>query len=371
MKLIALTLSGGNREKDAPDAWRSVADYVDHYLLVDTGESAQKAISIALQMPEVRDRCSVVTFPGEYGAESCADGRNFALLQAGAVADAFWPGQSCFAMMLDTDETIEIDPSLNLKETLAEVDSTVALTWMEGFAYPKERFFKLPTIGAYKGRVHEYYVDDNRNSWSILGGIVVHEKSKSKEETDAVMRRVRDVCLQEVVQDRNNQRAWMYLGNACAHFGEYPLAKHAFLESYRCSSNDDQRGWLAFKVAAVCHVLKDWDEAVRIASDGMRYAPYHPELPWACAFAEWSRGNVVRAAAWADQAIVLGAYSPLTRANPVRAYARFPSAAREGPWEIRCACFQSMTGNDMIGVEVQKAYDMIKKAMEEGGRIAT
>lgn len=364
MKNIIVTLSGGNREADAPNAWRSVAKLADWYLLVDTGESAQKAIQAALEMPEVRDRCSVFRFRGEYGPESCAEGRTFALQQASGLAAEKWPGELVWALMLDTDETLEVDNGLDLRSVLSGVTTSVALTWMDEFGYPKERFFRLPVTGSYTGRIHECYVDVNREAWAMIGGVVVREKAKTPAETDAVMTRVRKVCLEQVIENKDNQRAWMYLGNALCHFGDYPLAKYAFQESFRCSPSDDQRGWLAFKVAAVCHELKDWDGAICAALDGMRFAPHHPELPWACAYAEWSRGNVVRASSWADLAIVLGSYSPLTRASPIRAYARFPAAANEAPWQIRCACFQAMGESPEAKEEARKALEIVKKATE-------
>lgn len=364
LKLIVVTLSGGNRESDAPNAWRSVAGIVDHYHLIDTGESAQEAIRVALEMPEVRDRCSVSKFPGEYGPESCAEGRTFSLRQASELATERWPGEVAWALMLDTDETLAVEPDLDLRGILSGLNTSVALTWMEDFGYPKERFFRLPVTGSYTGRVHECYTDSGRDAWAMIGGVVVREKPKTPAETDAIMARVRKVCLEQVIENKDNQRAWMYLGNALCHFGDYPLAKYAFQESFRCSASDDQRGWMAFKVAAVCHELKDWDGAIQIATDGMRYAPHHPELPWACAYAEWSRDNIVRASAWADLAIMLGAYSPLTRSNPVRAYARFPSAAKEGPWQIRCACFQRMGDSVEVQAEVRKAFEMVQRATE-------
>lgn len=360
MKNITVTLSGGDRENEAPDAWRSAASITDHYVLVDTGASAQKAIEIARQMPEVRDRCTVVKFPGEYGSESCAEGRTFGLVQAGETAARLWPGEECWALMLDTDEVAEIVEGLDVCESLSGLKQSVALTWMTGRHYPKERFFRLPIKGHYVGRVHEHFERDDDSGVALFEGITFSEKPKTKEQDDAIHRRVIAICQEEIAKNPSDSRSRMYLGMSLSHFGDHDAAKLSFLAAFRRAKSDDERGWLAFKTACECHDLEQWADAVSIASEGMRYAPNHPELPWVCAFAEWRSGNIPRALAWADMAIAIGDSSPLARAKPIRAFGQYPPAHREGPWQIRAACFQRVqSDNDLLRQELVRAVRMI------------
>lgn len=347
--ILAVTLSGGDRENEAPDAWRSVASFVDWYLLIDTGESAQKALAIAQELPETKGRNTIVKFPEVFSSESTASARNYGLAQAAAIGYDW-------ALVLDTDERIMLHNGADVREALAGLENSVVMTRIHGGGYPKERFFRLPAKGRYSNRVHETYADGQ--PWAMLENVTFSEVPKTPEQMNALQLTVQRICLEEVKKDHRDSRSWMYLGNTYCHFKDFERALGAFKRGAKCARSDDEQGWLFFRAASMCHELERWEEAIELATEGMRTAAYQPELPWAAAFAEYKQKHWMLAGAWADMAIAIGETAPLLHARPIRAFCQFPIAQYEGPWQIRREVMAALGSME----QAHRAHAIVAKA---------
>src|SRR5687768_8592724 len=153
--IISTTLTGSNREIIA-DALRSVVDWVDWCLVIDTGISDD---TLEIARAVVGDKLVVRRFPWR---DDFAAARNFAL-DAAAETGASW------AVMLDTDERIDLNEG-DIRVMLGGTDGSALYVKHVDGTYGKERFFRLPARGHYAGPTHEAFIRDG-NRVEILDGV--------------------------------------------------------------------------------------------------------------------------------------------------------------------------------------------------------
>ena len=221
-KIVSVTISGNSRDIIAA-ALRSVVDWVDWVVLVDTGitdDTIEVARTVAGEKLIVRE------FPWRNDFSAA---RNFSLAAA-AETDAEW------AVIVDTDERIVIN-GVDVLRYLAETTEPALLAPHSSGEYTKDRFFRLPAWGEFRGPTHEafYRVDVDGGARVAVPGVAFEELAKSEETLLRKRQRDRDILQQEVGRDPSSARSFFYLGDALQGLGR------AW-----------KRPWLRFRPAQIC-----------------------------------------------------------------------------------------------------------------------
>lgn len=360
--LISVTLAGGNREGRIGRALDSVVPFCDAHLLLDTGESAQKAIEVVCSRDDMEGRAHVARYTGE--TFDTAKARTQALHAASSLGYSW-------AIMLDTDEQISLRPGFDVREylfSLVAPDVSVVMANVSGGVYPKERFFRLPITGEYpnkKGEFdsHETYVDGKQ--WGLTQDVFFDEDPKTEEELDTLQNAVAANCIKAINAGENVSRSWMYLGNTQIHFKKWGTALESFKRAAHHSHRPDELGWCWYRAATCAIELGLYDTAIECAVEGMRWCPMFPELPWVAAYVEWRKGDHLRALAWANMTIAIGNTSPLINVKMARVGFQNPVTAFEGGWEIRRNSLASLG----LGEQAAEADSEVQKAKEVRARV--
>ncbi len=140
--IASMTITGSNREI-VGDALRSVVDWVDWCVLIDTGIQ-DDTIEIARQI--AGDKLIVREFAW---CDDFSAARNFALAAA-ADTGASW------AVFVDSDERLVLN-GVDIHAVLASSPELTLLVPHDSGEYTKDRFFRLPVVGGFRGPTHEAY----------------------------------------------------------------------------------------------------------------------------------------------------------------------------------------------------------------------
>jgi glycosyltransferase involved in cell wall biosynthesis len=285
VNLAAVILSGGNREALIADAIKSADAFVDAFVLIDTGESAAKAIAVAREI--LGDRCIVHRFSEPF---DCARARNFGL--DCAAADGF-----DFAMQLDTDERMRVaDPSI-VKRMLSMVETETVLCENDGHCYKKNRFFRLPREGRWDGVVHEGYLTQGA---TLARGITFSEVEKTPDEEFARQIWIAAKCSEALKSDPNNARYHYYLADALDATDDPIGAVAEFLRAAELSDWDEEVDWSHYKAAMIRYAMGDIGQALSITlASSLRT----PELLWAASLFALELGALPRSEELASRAV--------------------------------------------------------------------
>ncbi len=306
MNRIAATILSGNSAGVAADAVRSIAPWVDLVLLIDTGitdDTRQIVAGIA------GDKLRVVSFPWQ---NDFAAARNFAL-QAAAEAGAAW------ALTLDTDERLSITGFAGLEDLREKLDSERGvLAWLvpyEQTGYAKERFIRVPTRLAWRGKTHEALVGAGEGERKLLVGSAFTELAKSPEQMAQKHRRDVAILQEETKRQPKNPRWWYYLGQTLAEMGRHadavgPFQKCAFLNGW-----DEESAWACYRAAWCLHELGNFTKALEMCAFGLARHSGFPELPWLAGLCCLRLGQLEKAVWWAEMAASLGSYAGIGAAH--------------------------------------------------------
>ena len=314
---IVSTTLAGNNEAIVGDALRSVVDWVDACLLLDTGIT-DRTLEVAREVAGAK--LVVERFPW---VDDFAAARNAALAAAARLGHDW-------AVTLDTDERID-RRGTDVRAALAATPHDTLMVAHVGETYEKERFFRLPARGEFVGPTHEAFVN---HGWrGSLPGPVFDEAGKD----DAGYRRKfeRDVAILErhTAAHPDDPRWWYYLGDSLANLGRHEEAVVAFERCWALRGWDEEGAWAMYRAANAWVALGRPEKAVEAAAAGMARHAEMAELPWLAAYAAWRQGEPAQAVRWARIAADLGV--PWGRGRPeARAGFKHPPALWEGPWDV-------------------------------------
>lgn len=344
---IAATTLAGNAAEGIGDALRSVVDWVDWCLLVDTGVS-DDALRIAREIAG-----SKLVVRGYPWRDDFAAARNYALAAAHELG-ADW------ALTLDTDEWIELrglDIHGALRETTVD---TLHVPHTDG-TYGKERLFRLPARGAWDGPTHEAYVGGG--AVETLPHIVFDELGKD----DAQYRRKaeRDVAILErhIAQHPENPRWHYYLGDSLAGLQRHEEAVAAFRACADLRGWDEESAWACYRAAESLLALGRPVEAIEACAAGMARHAGLGELPWLAAYAAWRAGRPEQAVHWARLSVLLGCFLG-SGFSVSRLGFRHPPALWEGPFDVLRFALRRV-GDDAGADEAERLYAEAKAAREQ------
>jgi tetratricopeptide (TPR) repeat protein len=330
--IISTTLTG-SRQDQIGDALQSVVAHVDRCMVIDTGV---KDGTLAVAERIAGDRLLVREFrwQNDFGAA-----RNFAL-EAAAAAGGQW------AMTLDTDERLHVQPGIDLAGRLAGIDPAiqVVLVAASDGTYAKERIVRLPARVRWEGPTHEALLGQRTGETTTLGGVRFSELPKD----EAALRRKfeRDIAALRAYtrKHRKEPRWYYYLGASHHDLGEYAAAIDAFRACAALGGWAEEGAWACFRAAQCMCALGRWKEAIETCAQGLAIRPATAELAWLAGHAALEAKRYEDAIAWSNMAIVNGFHDGAGASFP-RISFRERSALYEGPYEVLRRTFTAL-GND-------------------------
>jgi hypothetical protein len=260
---ICATILSGNSEALVGDAIRSVRDWVDGVLLIDTG-IADRTLKIASDLVGELLIVERFTWINDFAAA-----RNFAL-DAAARRGFRW------ALTIDTDERLEFPQMESLAELRVRLDSDLRVrAWLVNYrdgSYAKERFIRVddrltitsivsplpPRQLLWSGRTHECLTGIWGGERAVLDGVLVWEIGKTREQFQAKLERDLAVLSEETRDKPCEARWWYYLGQTYEGLGRTGEAIAAF---QRCATIrqgwPEQAAWACYRAAA-SYAHWDW-----------------------------------------------------------------------------------------------------------------
>lgn len=344
--IISTTLTG-NSEAVIAGALRSVVDWVDWCLVIDTGVS-DGTLEIARAV--AGDKLVVRAFPWQ---SDFAAARNFAL-QAAADLGAGW------AVTLDTDERLDLH-GVDIAEALQQSEADALHVAHSEGTYAKERFFRLPAKGRFAGPTHEAYMRGGGQTASLTG-VEFRELAKDQELYRNKVERDVAILLRHTVEHPDDPRWFYYLGDSYAGLGRNEEAIAAFTACANLRGWDEESAWAMYRAAECFLRLGKSIEAIEACAVGMSRHAGLAELPWLASFAAWQAGRPAQAVHWARVSILLGLYMGSGASVP-RVGFRHPPALWEGPFDVLRHALRSV-GDDDGADEAERVFQQALAARE-------
>jgi hypothetical protein len=346
--IVSMTLTGNSREIIG-DALRSVVDWVDWVLVVDTGVT-DDTLRIAREV--AGEKLVVRQFPWR---EDFAAARNFAL-EAAAETGADW------AVTLDTDERLivgDFDP----REALRTAPIDMLHANHVGGSYGKERFFRLPAKGRFVGPTHEAFIREGGPA-GVLDEVRFEELGKSPEQYRHKVERDVAILSRHTAEHPNDPRWFYYLGDSLAGLGRHEEAIAAWRICASLNGWDEEGAWAMYRAAESFLKLERPVDAIEACAVGMAKHAGLAELPWLAAYACWQAGRPAQAVYWATHAVVMGQFAGAAKTVP-RIGFRHPPALWEGPYDVLRFALRAI-GDETSADEAERLYHEAKAARERG-----
>jgi SAM-dependent methyltransferase len=348
--IVSTTLTGNSREVIG-DALRSVVDWVDWVLVIDTGVT-DDTLEIARQIAGDKLILRQFAWRDDFSAA-----RNFAL-EAAAETGATW------AVTLDTDE--RIDPgAIDIRTFLAETDADSLHVKQANGTYGKERFFRLPVRGQYVGPTHEAFIKVGGSA--TLEGIHFKELGKTHEHYRQKAERDVAILARHTAAHPDDPRWFYYLGDSLAGLDRHDEAIAAFRVCASLKGWDEEGAWAMYRAAQSLFQLGRTDEAIEACAVGMSRHAGLAELPWMAAYYSWQSGRPAQAAYWARQAAAMGHFAGAGATVP-RIGFRHPPGLWEGPFDVLRFALRAL-GDESGAIEAQRLYDEARTARTQAPRV--
>ncbi len=342
--IVSMTLAGSHRDIIA-DALRSVVDWVDWCLLIDTGATDD---TLVIARAVAGSKLVVRQFPWY---DDAAAARNFALAAAAEIGGAW-------ALMLDVDERLDAR-GVDVRAALAAASADALLVNDRGGTYGKERFFRLPARGRFVGPTHEAFIAEGGVRGQLLD-VVFAELGKSPEDIRRKFERVVANLTAYTAEHPDDPRWFYYLGDALAGLGRHDEAIGAFRVCAGLDGWDEEGAWAMYRAAESFCKLDRPDDAVEACADGMKHHAGLAELPWLAAYASWQSGRPAQAAYWARLSIAMGHFAGAGGSVP-RIGFRHPPGLWEGPYDVLRYALRAL-GDDVGADEAELLYEQAKDA---------
>lgn len=338
MKLVSTTLTG-NSESIINETLRSVVDWVDQCLVIDTGIS-DRTLTVAREVAGDKLVVQNYAWTNDFSAA-----RNFAL-DAAQQLGADW------ALTLDTDERIQLNGE-DLRATLQTTSAQVLLMHDDGRLYSKERLFKLPCGGRFVGPTHEAFLAADARK-ELLERATFFELPK--DESGSVSKYERDVAILRpyVAAHPQDPRWHYYLGDSLKNLKRYREAIASYQACTALKGWDEESAWACFRAAQCYEELGEWEPIIEVVSQGLVRHAGIAELAWYAGYAHLKLGRAEQAIYWARLAITWGLFAGHGARVP-RIGFRFLPALFEGPFDVLRFALKAR-GDDPLAKEAEVSY---------------
>jgi glycosyltransferase involved in cell wall biosynthesis len=338
MKLVSTTLTGNNAELIG-DALRSVLDWVDVCLVIDTGVT-DGSLQVARELAGDKYRGRAFPWCNDFAAA-----RNFAL-------DAAHELGGDWAVTVDTDERLDLKGE-DIRAVLQGATEGVLMMADQSGAYAKERFFRLPAAARFTGPTHESFP-----AWKVGSRVLAKarftELPKSKEGYRRKFERDAAVLADYTREHPNDPRWFYYLGDALQHLQRYDEAIAAYASCADLRGWNEESAWACYRCAECLIQLKRFSDAVDACATGLSRHAGIAELPWLAAFASWQASRPDQAVYWARLAIPMGLFRGHGE-QAKRIGFRNMNALYEGPYDVLRFALRTM-GDPAGADEAEKLY---------------
>jgi len=212
MKLISTTLAGNNQDIVA-DALKSVVDWVDGCLVIDTG-SDDDTLKTACAVAGRKFYTRKFTWTGDF-----SQARNFALESVQELGGDW-------AITLDTDERIHLNGD-DVRSILEDTTAGALMMRHQSGAYVKERCIRLPSVERWAGPVHESFAAYKVGS-EVLGRAYFTELQKTPAQLKNKFERDAAILEGYTKAYPSNPRWFYYLGESYKNLGQLTNAIVAY-----------------------------------------------------------------------------------------------------------------------------------------------
>lgn len=322
---IIATMLCGNNESLIGESIESIIDYVDKFLLIDTGIT-DGSLTIAQSLCGEKLWVEPFAWCNDFArARNCA-------LELAATLGSVW------ALTIDTDERVEFDHVAD-RESLQQVlasnpDIRAWLVSSRDGSYAKERFIRVPTQLEWRGRTHEALCGATAEQRAVLPGAKFWEEPKTAEQFRKKLERDLAVLQEETQSKPENARWWYYLGQTLEQLGESTQAIEAYRHCVELKTGwAEEAAWAAYCGGRCLVSLERFADAIDLCALGLARQPASPELAWQAGYSCYKLGRDRDAIAWEEMAVSIGEVDGSKAARHRISFRHLP-AWYEGPYDV-------------------------------------
>jgi glycosyltransferase involved in cell wall biosynthesis len=338
MNLISTTLTGNSGEL-IRDALRSVVDWVDVCLVIDTGVT-DDTLKLAREVAGSKYAERTFTWINDFAAA-----RNFAL-------DAAHELRGDWAVTVDTDERIELNGE-DIRGALEAATEGVLMVRDASGTYAKERFFRLPVQARFRGPTHESFPAYKVGS-RVLDKARFRELAKTPDQYRAKFERDAELLKRHTKDNPKDPRWFYYLGDALQNLGRHAEAIDAYMSCAELRGWNEESAWACYRAAECLIQLKNWDAAIDMCAAGLSRHAGIAELAWLAGYISWQAKRPEQATFWARMAIPMGLFRG-RGLDAKRIGFRNLNALYEGPYDILRFSLRAL-GDEAGAAEAEKLY---------------
>lgn len=348
MKIASTTLASNN-EAIIEDALRSVVDWVDMCIVIDTGITDSTLIR-ASEVAGAKLRVAKHAWQNNFSLA-----RNFAL-EVATQYGADW------AMTLDTDERINKGDH-DIRTFLAKTSANVVMIHDPEFSYQKERFFRLPAKALWKGPTHECFEYTPQSE--TLHGPTFSEVTKAPEEWQKKFKRDIEILEPYTKENPTDPRWFYYLGESYKNSGDFLRAVEAYDACAALRGWNEESAWACYQAADLLSKLGKFQDAIDRCTVGLARHAGIAELAWLASYINWYKlGDHYQAIYWARISIAMGRARGFG-ATVQRIGFRNPYGLYEGPLDVLRAALRAI--GDVKGAnEADRMYAEAIIAHQDG-----
>jgi hypothetical protein len=337
MRIVSTTLTGNNQDLIG-DALKSVVDWVDACLVIDTGVT-DRSLAVAREVAGDKYIERPFAWVNDFSAA-----RNFALEVAHELGGDW-------AVTLDTDERIDRRGE-DVRGVLARATVECFLVKDGGGTYMKERIFRLPAKWRFNGPTHESY--PSYESCAPMPKMCFVELAKTPEQYRAKFERDVATLSRHTKENPTDPRWFYYLGDALQSLGRHLEAIRAYEECAELRGWNEESAWACYRAAECWVALGRFYKAVDACAAGLARHAGIGELAWLAAFSSYKAGSAHQAVWWARMAISMGLYRG-RGADVKRIGFRHVPALYEGPYDVLRYALKDL-GDASGAAEAERSY---------------
>jgi tetratricopeptide (TPR) repeat protein len=352
MKLVSVTIAN-NRENVIADMVGSVSRLVDEVIILDTGITDNTLLVAAAVCAETDTPFKVVDWPWHNDFSAARNAELDAAKDAGAD----------FALMLDTDEVLELGEGEDIRklcETLPAHHGHISLPDSDR-VYIQPRIFRIPAWGSFSGRTHEAYSPSM--PCTLLEKTCFRGAPKTQEQLAEKLARDEAILRDVVAAEPDSSRWNFYLGNTLRGQGKWLEA----IEWYeKCSDLRsgwrEEPAWACFNAADCWIRLGQFQRAIDMCAEGLARHAGIAELAWLASYAASKAGQNDQAVYWGRISVALGKFKGIGSEVP-RIGFKNGVGLWEGPYDVMRFAYKEL-GEMRDAQAMEIAFQIAKKYRE-------
>jgi tetratricopeptide (TPR) repeat protein len=294
--IVSTTLAGPGAEQTLGDALRSAAPLVDGFLVIFSGCDPVATERVVREVTTGKALCIAhLDWPGDYGKA-----RNFALQEAESLGK-LWslPGNPVWAMTLDCDERLQIDPSELSALDMPEFD--VICVHDRDLLYQKPRFIRCGVGARWYGIVHERLTAPGQQGsipecfWELPKNALSEEKRWQRGL----------VAVPKMLAEKECPSLRRHYAECLLSAGRDDEAREQFAQVLEAPGTPlYEQTWCQYRLAEFAAVAGRYEVARGIAAKALAKDPgFIQELGWVMAHCAAKLREFQTAALWADYAL--------------------------------------------------------------------